>query len=124
MRELPPFDRSLYDKMEIDWAQPFLVSVDTKSTNLLSHVSGLVTVTATNFYGLAEKCARIDSSMPIYITLNSNTTIADIDNLITIATNAGIEGYKTLLEVEPIFTNEWALPAYREIQISPPRSIY
>ena len=110
--------------MQIDWGPQYIVSVDTEDPNLSCRVSGFSKPIVTNFSGFVEKAARIDSGMPLYIALSPSATIADIDRLNAIVTAAGIEKHRTLLENPPKATAEWEPTPYREIRISPPRSIY
>jgi hypothetical protein len=120
-----PFDRTAYDRIEDVW-QPIMFAVTKEGTNrICTWCSEGPTTMSTNYDSLVARISSFDVSVPVALTVSTNWTITEIDDLITVTKKAGCKNVAVFWQAEPS-TNQ--LPwhgdrPFREVRISPSRKL-
>jgi hypothetical protein len=114
----------MYEGMCIDWAPYLLLSVRIEGSNRICWATGRATTKTQKCDAVIPELAAIDNKQLVSVAVDSNWTVAQIDDLVTFTTNCGIANLKVMVGRDPTTTNSNESIVLREIRISQPRTIY
>jgi hypothetical protein len=122
----PPFDRSLYDKMKIDFGSLPLLTIRDDGTNRSHWVGSYRSereVDASRFYWMLSQFASLGSNETFCIAVGPRMTIDEAEKLITRAREDGAGGARLLIESDPPQSDDIGLPVLKELRIGPGRGL-